>query len=125
VGIHREGTLILPTGAGPFALVGKMTADVSGNFWGTQDSSAGGTVARDTVQGTSTVTGDCTGTATVNLYDESGNLLRTADYATVYVDDVKELRGVMTSLILVSGTRVPAVVTLEAKRVFRNRGSRQ
>jgi hypothetical protein len=54
----------------------------------------------------------------VHLYDQSGNLLRTAVYATVYVDDAKELRGIMTSLVLAKGTSVPTVMTLEGKRVF-------
>lgn len=98
-----------------------MTADVSGNFWGTQDSSAGGNVARDTVQGTSSVNADCTGRATVNLYDPAGNLPRRPTYATVYVDNVRELRGIMTSLVLPDGTGVRAVMTLEAERTFPDR----
>ncbi|HSL20487.1 MAG TPA: hypothetical protein VK886_03065 [Vicinamibacterales bacterium] len=120
-GYTATGTLILPTGPVPFALVGKMTGEPSGDFSGTQDSSAGGNVATDTLLGTATVNADCTGAVTVNLYDAEGHLLRTATYATVYVDNAKELRGIMTSLTLADGTRVPTVVTLEAKRVFTNR----
>lgn len=120
-GYTATGTLILPTGPIPFALVGRMTAEPSGDFSGTQNSSAGGNVASDTLQGTATVNPDCSGTVTADLYDASGNLLRTATYATVYVDNAKELRGIMTSLTLADGTRLPTVMTLEAKRVFTNR----
>lgn len=119
------GTLILPTGPVPFAAVGRSTLDADGNLSATQDSSVGGRVGKDTIKGTFTVNSDCTGTLTVGIYDQSGNLLRTATWATVFVDKRREMRAIITSLVLPDGTRVPSVVTQNAKKQFPGRGNQQ
>jgi hypothetical protein len=119
------GTLILPTGPVPFAAAGRTTFDADGHFSGTQDSSVGGRVSKDTIKGTFTVNSDCTGTLTTGIFDQSGNLLRTATWATVFVDKGREIRAIITSLVLLDGTRVPSVVTLNGKKQFRGRGNQQ
>lgn len=117
-GYTFTGTLILPTGTVPFAGVGRYTLDAAGNFSGTQTSSRGGVTSEDTISGTATVNADCTGTFTVDIYDQSGTLLRSAVWAMVYVDKANEIRSILTSLVLhPSGTVVPAVVTDTAKRL--------
>jgi hypothetical protein len=125
VGYSWTGTIILPTGAIPAAAVGTFTADAAGDLSGTQTSSLGGVVAQDMVKGTVTVNSDCTATMTVGLYDHSGNLLRTAVWAIVYVDDAREARAIFTSLVLPNGMSLPTIGTANAKRLFRNRRNEQ
>jgi hypothetical protein len=122
-GFTLTGTLIPPTGPIPFAAVGRTTADGAGNVSGTQTSSVGGVVGDNTLEGTATLNPDCTGTLTLNIYDQSENLLRTAVIAVVYDDDVNELRGTFKSLIVYpGGISVPSVVTLNGRKLFPDRG---
>jgi hypothetical protein len=74
-GFTDTGTLILLTGPVPFAAVGTITGDAHGNFSGTQTTSVGGRVSKETFTGTGTVNSDCTGTQTFSVYDESGTTL--------------------------------------------------
>jgi hypothetical protein len=122
-GYTDTGTLITPNGPVPFAAVGTITVDADGNFTGTQTSSAGGNVVKNAIKGTGTVNADCTGTATVRVYDELGTTpLRTATFFTVFVDNAREEREIATSLaaILPDGTSVPvpAVITGTARKLF-------
>jgi len=78
----------------------------------------GGKVSEDTLKGIFTVNSDCTGTQTVSVYDKSGNLLRTAVGATVSVDNGRESRATMTSLVQPNGTSLPTVITMNAKKQF-------
>lgn len=113
-GYTETGTLILPTGAVPYASVGSYTLDAYGNLSGARTASAGGTILKATIKGTATVNSDCTGTLTVSFYDESGKRQGTADTvkAIVYVDNAKEAR-----MIIISGG-YPSVLTTEAKKLF-------
>ncbi len=120
-GYTWSGTFILPTGPTPAAAAGTLTVDATGQVTGTQTSSVGGVVGEDTLRGTLTVKGNCTGTMTVGLYDPSDNLLRSAVWAVVYVDGGKELRGIFKSLVLPNGTSVPTIATAEGKTVFESR----
>jgi hypothetical protein len=124
-GYTITGTLILPTGPVPFAAVGRQTTDTEGHISATQTSVAGGAVSKDTLKGTSTVNSDCTGTITISVYDQSGNLLRTASWATVMDDNGREVRAIMTSLVLPNGARLPTAITLNAKRQFPNSSNEQ
>lgn len=122
-GYTLTGTLILPSGPIPFAGVGRNTADGAGNVSGTQTSSVGGVVGDNTLKGTATLNSDCTGTLTLNIYDQSETLLRTAVVAVVYDDDENELRGTFKSLIVYPGAiSVPSVVTLNGRKMFPDRG---
>jgi len=113
----ETGTVIPATGAVPFAAVAKYTLEADGNLTGTATSSSGGSVSNVTLQGTGTANSDCTGTLTVGVY-ASGNLVRTANFDLVYVDNSRKARAIITSLVLASGTSVPAVLTVDAQKLF-------
>ena len=117
-GYTETGTLTIPTGAAPFAAVGQVTFDSVGNAAGTQSSSLGGRASQDVISGTYSVNPDCTGIITVGVYDQSGTLLRTITLAFVVDDNATETRAVVTSLVLPNGMSLPAVITLEARRLF-------
>jgi hypothetical protein len=44
--------------------------------------------------------------------------VRTATFDVVYVDRTREARAIIASLVLVNGTIVPSVLTVDAKKVF-------
>ena len=120
-GYSGTGTLFLPPNDPapvPFAIVGRWTLDAEGNVSGTQTSSLGGTTSEDMLTGTATVNSDCTGTLTVGIYDK-GALARMAVWALVYVDGAREVRGILTSLVLPNGVSLPAVLTSNGKNLFR------
>jgi len=122
-GYTEIGTLILPTGAVPFAAVGTGAIDADGNFSGNQNSGAGASASPNVVKATVTANSDCTGTMKVDIYDASGTILvRTAIFAVVFVDHGTEMQGIVTSLVVQpSGVRVPAVLTINAKKLFPGR----
>jgi hypothetical protein len=124
-GFTWSGTFFLPTGPTPAAAVGTFSTDAIGQFSGTQHSSVGGVVAEDTLRGTFEVDPDCTGTLTVGIYNQSGNLLRTAVWALVYDDDRTEIRGIFKSVVLPNGMSVPTTATAQGKRLLRNHGQGQ
>src|SRR5262245_54028864 len=105
------GTLLLSTGPVPFAAIQRLTIDAAGKVSGTQTGGAGGTVSEDPIQGNITVNSDCIGTLTVGIYSQSGNLLRTGVWAVVFVDNEREMRAIIKSIVLANGTPVPAVIT--------------
>jgi hypothetical protein len=113
----ETGWVIPGTVAVPFAAVARYTLDADGNLSGTATSSAGGTTASVTLQGTSTVDRDCTGTLTVGVYAE-GSLVRTATFDVVYVNNGRNARAIVVSLVLANGTPVPSVLTIDATKVF-------
>ncbi len=118
-GYTLTGYVILPSGPAPFATVGRVIFHVDGTISGTQIASLGGQVSEDTILGTWEPTDpDGIFTFSVGLYDDKGNLLRTADWAGVHVDSGRESRAIMTSLVLPNGTSIPAIVTLNAKRLY-------
>jgi hypothetical protein len=124
-GYTKTGTLVLPTGAVPFASVGRFSLDRDGSLSGTNDGSVGGRVSKDVLKGIVEVNPDCTGTMTVEVYDEAGNLLRTLAMGLVFVDDARGARGIVTSLVLPNGASLPSIITADAKRLVRNRGTRR
>ncbi len=111
---------VYPAGAAvPFSAVASYTLDDSGNLSGSAVSSSGGTVSSVTLQGTGTVNSDCTSMLTVGVYSQ-GNFVRTVTFAIVYVNRGSEGLGLVTSLVLANGTTVPAVLTIDAKKVNTN-----
>ena len=70
-----------------------------------------------TLKGTSTVDRDCSGTLTVGVYAQ-GNLVRTATFDVVYVNNGREARAIVVSLVLANGTLVPSVLTIDAAKLF-------
>ena len=121
-GYTSTGAFTFPSGAVPFALVGRLTFDAAGNFSGAQNSSTGGQVGQETIKGTTTVNPDCTGTLNVNVYNQSGTLLSTSVLAFVIVDNGSEVDGIFTSQTLADGRNGPTVATFTAKRQFPRSG---
>jgi hypothetical protein len=98
------------------AVVGRYTLNADGSISGTQTRSVAGATAQEVFKGSATVNSDCTTTGTVNIYDQSGNLLRTATLAAVFVNNGKELREIFESLVLADGTVLPVVITGQASK---------
>ena len=129
-GYTETGTVVAPSPSGPVqilaAAVGRYDFDSAGSFSGTQNSSAGGTVSPDMKRGTYTVNTDCTGTLTLDVYDSSGSSLRRSSvWAIVLVDNATEIHGIMTSMVLPNGVTLSPIMTMSAKRLFRDRGEEQ
>jgi hypothetical protein len=113
------GTLILPSGPVSLAQVGNFTLDTAGNVVGRQTRSLGGAIGHETITGKAQTNPDCTGTATLQVFDESGALARTVTLDDVFVDNGREARYIVTSTVLPNGVSLPTITTVEAKKVFR------
>lgn len=103
---------------GQVAATGIFTQDTSGNITGTQTRSLNGSVADETFTGTATVNSDCTGTDTIQVFQD-GSLVRTTTLHVVYDDNRREARAIFTSLVLQpSGVILPSILTIEARKLF-------
>jgi hypothetical protein len=115
---YTETGTVLPEGvATPFDAVARYTLDAGGKMSGKATSSSGGNVSNVTLAGWQAMNSDCTGTLTVGVF-QSGVLLRTVIFTMVYGGNGRAARGLVTSLVLANGTNVPAVLTIDAKRLF-------
>jgi hypothetical protein len=76
-----------------------------------------GDIADETFTGRATVNSDCTGTDTIQVF-QNGVLVRTTTLNVVYDDNVREARAIFTSLVLPDGTNLATVLTTEARRVL-------
>ena len=124
-GYTKTGTLYLPTGAAPFASIGTLTFRADGEVSGKIEASVGGSVSKGDLSGTFEMNSDCLGTMTSGVYDPSGNLLRTIHMSLVLDDKARELRGLMTSLVLPSGMALPSTITGNARRLSPDQGDEQ
>ena len=115
-GFTLTGWLILPVGAVPAAAVGQAHIDAKGNVTGTEARNVGGGYADETLTGTLTMNADCAGSMTGDFF-ESGQLVRSSLLSIVLDDDHKEIRMVQKSLTLPTGSTLPVVITVEARRV--------
>ena len=102
---------------GPVAATGLFNQDISGNITGSQTRSLNGDIAEETFTGTGTVNSDCTGSDTIQVF-QNGVLVRTTTLNVVYDDNAREARAIFTSLVLPDGTNLPTVLTIEARRVL-------
>jgi len=116
-GFITTGTLILPTGPAPVAAVGLVTFDLNGNATGSQDRSVGGAFAHETLTGTFTVNRDCTISLVANVYDGSGNLVRTSTIPGVLVNNGQQIRAIFETVVLPNGLNLPSVLTIDADRI--------
>jgi len=116
-GFTTTGTLILPTGPVPVAAVGLITFDLNGNATGSQDRSVGGAFAHETITGTFTVKRDCTIIVVANVYDSSGNLVRTSTIPGVLADNGNHIRGIFETVVLPNGLNLLSILTIEANRI--------
>ena len=122
-GYTETGTVMVPSADGTVPVVavavGRYDFDLAGNFSGTQYSSAGGAVVSDAKLGTYALNPDCTGTLTIKIYDPSGTTLRrTSVWAIVVDDNAKEMRGIMTSMVLPNGVALSPIMAVSAKKLF-------
>jgi len=93
-GYTYTGMLLLPLGPVPVAAVGRYTLDADGNVSGTQTRTVAGASAQEVLKGSGRVNSDCTATATIGIYDQAGNLLRTGVLAEVFVKNGKQSRAI-------------------------------
>jgi hypothetical protein len=124
-GFTDTGTVV---GVGPRSAIGILTLDAGGNVTkGKATASLNGDIARETFSGAYTVNPDCTGTITVDIFDQSGiTKLFTITGDIVFDDNLQELRGIFTSVVLPDGTtHLLTVITIEGKRVFPPSGDSQ
>jgi hypothetical protein len=122
-GYTKTGTLYTPAGvATPFATMGVLRLDSSGTLTGVNTGSVGGAVSQDVLVGIFEVNPDCTGAMTVEVKDQNGALLRTISMALVIDDNLTQMRGLMTALVLPNGVGLRTVITAEARRVVKNHG---
>ena len=114
------GTVILPTGAPiPVAQVGTYTQDKWGNLVGSQTRSLGGSVAEEAFTGTVSTNPDCTAKATIAVTDNaSGAVVRTSTLEVVFIEDGRQARSLVTTLVLPSGASLGPVLTIEHRRLF-------
>ncbi len=111
------GTIFTQNGPLPAASVGHFRQDSAGNVTGSQTRSVAGNSGVEDITGIVTVKGNCTATATVNVF-VNGQLQRTAVLALVYDSDGNHVRMIFQSLTLPDGTNVPVVITLDGNRLF-------
>ena len=115
-GFTLNGTLLLPSGLVPLAAIGRVTLTAQGNASGTEARNSGGSFANETLTATFTVNPDCTGAATIMAF-ESGQLVRTAVVSAVWDDNSNEIREIAQSVTPPDGTSIPAVLTVEARKI--------
>jgi hypothetical protein len=108
-----NGTVV---GVGPRTAVGVWTLDGHGNLLnGVATSSLNGSIASETFSGTYTVNSDCSGTVDVKIYSGGTELFEVTGF-TAFDDDMKEMRGVFTSIVTPNGSSLPSVISLEARK---------
>jgi hypothetical protein len=112
-----SGTIFTPNGPVPAASVGRFHQDAAGNISGNQARSVAGSSGVEDISGTVSVNSDCTATGTINVL-VNGQLQRTAALAVVYDSNRNHARMIFQSLVLANGTNVPAVLTVDANRLF-------
>jgi hypothetical protein len=113
-GFTSTGSLI---GIGPVAATAISTFDGKGNLSGSQTRSVNGDVAYETFTGTYMVNSDCTATSIVQVY-QSGQLVRTTTLQTVIDENGQHARSIFSKVELPDHTILPAVITLDATRLF-------
>jgi hypothetical protein len=96
--------------------MGVLAVDGNGNLLnGVAASSLNGIIASETFSGTYTVNLDCSGTVDVKIYSGGTELFEVTGF-TAFDDDMKEMRGVFTSIVTPDGTSLPSVISLQARK---------
>ena len=111
------GTILTQNGPLPAAAVGRFHQDTAGNVTGRQTRSVAGNSGVEDISGTVTVKGNCTATATINVF-VNGQLQRSSALALVYDNNGNHVRMIFQSLTLPDGTNVPVVITIDGNRLF-------
>jgi hypothetical protein len=115
-GFTTAGTLFAP-GPAPVAAAGSIMFDLNGTAAGSQNRSVAGQFAHETIQGTYTIDSGCAVRLVANVYDDSGNLVRTSAIDGVLGDNGKQIRAMFESVTLPNGVSLGSVLTVEGIRV--------
>ena len=109
----------LPAGSYPYASVGSYTLYPDGTLSGARTASLAGNILKATIEGTTTVNPDCTGTETLYFYNPEPpyNLTGTGTKNVVYVDKAREARKILTN----AGV---GVLVTEAKKLSEGHGDK-
>jgi hypothetical protein len=113
-GFTTAGNVVLPSGFVPFGAVGLVSFDVNGNATGSEDRSLAGAFEHETLAGTLTVNRDCSLVSELNVFDNSGNLVRTSKLTGVISVDGKHIRAIFESILLPNGATLASVLTVDA-----------
>ena len=114
-GFSTTGTVI---GVGPRVSEGTITLDSAGKVTGGKaTSSLNGTITHEEFSGTYSVNSDCTGTASIEIRDLSGNLLLTVTLDSVWDDNMRQARYVFTSATQPDGTSLLTVISADARKM--------
>jgi hypothetical protein len=113
-GFTTSGTI---PALGAVAATGVFSQNASGSIVGSQTRSLNGDIADETFTGTATVNPDCTGTDTIQVFQD-GSPVRTSTLHVVYDDNGREARAIFTSLVLENGATLPSILTIEARKMF-------
>jgi hypothetical protein len=108
-----NGTIV---GVGLRTAVGVFTLDGNGNVLNAKaTSSLNGSVADETFSGTYTVNRDCSGTVSVNIY-VSGTEILALTVNIAFDDDMREMRGIFSSVVTSGGAALASVISLQARK---------
>ena len=77
----------------------------------------GGAFAHETITGALTVNPDCTISLLANVFDSSGNLVRTSTIDGVLLNNGKQIRAIFETVVLANGVSLGSVLTVDANRV--------
>jgi hypothetical protein len=92
--------------------------DAAGNVInGKATSSLNGSIFVETFSGTYTVNPDCTGTLTVDILDQSGNLLFTVTTYLAWDDNMREVRFIFTSAVSPVLGALQTVISGDARKM--------
>ena len=108
-----SGTVI---GIGPRVAAGIWTFDAEGNVLnGVATSSLNGTIADETFSGTYTVSPNCTGTIDVKIFSSNVELFEVTGNAA-FDDQMRELRGIFTSVVAPGGASLQTIIAIDARK---------
>jgi hypothetical protein len=109
-----SGTVV---NVGPRTAVGTFTLDAAGNLLnGVATSSLNGTVASETFSGTYTLNPDCTGTISVEIF-ASGTEIFAVTLNMAFDDNMRQIRGIFTSVVEPDGTSLATVINIDARKM--------
>jgi hypothetical protein len=112
-GFTDNGTVV---NIGPRTAVGTFTLDAAGNVLnGVATSSLNGIIADEMFSGTYTVNANCAGTISVEIFS-SGTELFAVTLNIAFDHNMKELRGIFTSVVAPDGTSLPTIINIEARK---------
>ena len=111
-----SGTVFTTAGPLPAASVGHFKLDRSGNLSGGQTFNLAGQAEAEDIVGNLTLNGDCTGTATVQVF-LNAQLQRTSTLAVIFDTNENHTRAIFQSVVLPDATQLPTVITFDASRL--------